>query len=316
VSAKSFCDLTCVTMRRADDNDSLDEAPVFEVLEPRILYSADALGAGLLALPDDHTSPIEDYVSELAPALSIDLQSTTASPQSIVFIDSRVPDIDLLKQQWSQPGVQIVVIDHDENAFDVIEHDLSEADSRYESITIFSHGSAGKLFLGNETIDQAALDDNAMRLANWSAALTEEADIYLFGCDVAANDTGLAFIQTLADLTGADVAASNDSTGHASQRGDWDLEVSIGATKTDSSLANRMAEWTYSLAVIEVNYERDDIAFDTTITIDDLANLSQVSLRAAITAANNTAGDDIILLTSATGHYVLANDESGKEFCT
>jgi Ca2+-binding RTX toxin-like protein len=45
---------------------------------------------------------------------------------------------------------------------------------------------------------------------------------------VAASDDGQALLTTLSTLTGADVAASDDLTGHRSLGGDWDLEYTAG----------------------------------------------------------------------------------------
>ena len=49
--------------------------------------------------------------------------------------------------------------------------------------------------------------------------LTTDADILLYGCDIAASAEGRLLADTLARLTGADVSASDDSTGHASVGG-------------------------------------------------------------------------------------------------
>ncbi|MBF0621207.1 MAG: DUF4347 domain-containing protein [Magnetococcales bacterium] len=47
----------------------------------------------------------------------------------------------------------------------------------------------------------------------WGDALSEDADILFYGCDVAAGDDGTAFVKGLSQLTGADVTASTDTTG-------------------------------------------------------------------------------------------------------
>ncbi len=39
-------------------------------------------------------------------------------------------------------------------------------------------------------------------------------------------------MKTLAELTGADIAASTDRTGHVSEYANWDLEVSVGFIET------------------------------------------------------------------------------------
>jgi hypothetical protein len=49
---------------------------------------------------------------------------------------------------------------------------------------------------------------------------------------VAEGAQGLSFVEHLAALTGADVAASSDLTGAAEQGGDWVLESSLGNIQT------------------------------------------------------------------------------------
>jgi len=64
--------------------------------------------------------------------------------------------------------------------------------------------------------------------------LTDSGDILLYGCDVAQGEIGQAFIEQLAQLTGADVAASTDLTGAAALGGDWVLEAQAGVVEAAS----------------------------------------------------------------------------------
>jgi predicted cupin superfamily sugar epimerase len=97
------------------------------------------------------------------------------------------------------------------------------------SVHIVSHGAEGSLQLGASTINSDNLQAYSNSLQQWASALTADADILLYGCDVASGETGEAFVQQLSQLTGADVAASDDLTGSAALGGDWDLEVKNGA---------------------------------------------------------------------------------------
>ena len=64
---------------------------------------------------------------------------------------------------------------------------------------------------------------------NFVKSAFEDADILIYGCDVAAGSTGRAFIDLLAQLTEADVAASTDTTGASFLGGDWTLEAQTGS---------------------------------------------------------------------------------------
>ena len=96
------------------------------------------------------------------------------------------------------------------------------------AVQILSHGGAGLLRLGNSELDQNRLTAEQSQIAGWGTALQTDGDIFLYGCDVAAGTLGSQFIQTLARTTGADVAASTDSTGGTAVGGDWSLETSTG----------------------------------------------------------------------------------------
>ena len=120
-----------------------EEAPVFELLEPRVLYSADALGVSSVFLPDEtHASPT-DYVSvDSVRDFESDIRSnsdastdkdsqfdsptdTNAQTIDIVFIDSRVPDSEVFINAWASPNVQFVVIDETDDALGVISQHLN-----------------------------------------------------------------------------------------------------------------------------------------------------------------------------------------------
>jgi hypothetical protein len=79
-------------------------------------------------------------------------------------------------------------------------------------------------------VDHNALQRQSAVLARIGAALSADGDILLYGCDVAADNR--EFIDTLAALTQADVAASTDATGSAVLGGDWLLEANAGPIET------------------------------------------------------------------------------------
>src|SRR5690606_30326430 len=86
----------------------------------------------------------------------------------------------------------------------------------------------GNLTLGSDQFSSDTLASQGAALQGWAEYLGEDADILLYGCDVAQGEQGQAFIDQLAELTGADIAASTDPTGAAGQGGDWHLEATTG----------------------------------------------------------------------------------------
>ncbi len=73
------------------------------------------------------------------------------------------------------------------------------------------------------------------QLAVIGASLAPQGDLLLYGCDVATGSEGLQFIQTIAQLTGADVAASTDKSGPSALGGNSALESQVGVVETASS---------------------------------------------------------------------------------
>jgi methionine-rich copper-binding protein CopC len=100
--------------------------------------------------------------------------------------------------------------------------------SGIDAIHVISHGSLGALVLGSTVLNGANLAAYGSQLADIGSALTLTGDILLYGCNVAQWDAGVQFITSLAQASGADVAASVNATGAVAQGGDWVLEHTTG----------------------------------------------------------------------------------------
>ncbi|MEG5135613.1 DUF4347 domain-containing protein, partial [Microcoleus sp. A6-C6] len=151
--------------------------------------------------------------------------------KQILFVDSTVPDYQTLTN--SADGAQIFILNENLSAIEQITNTLANQ-SDIEAIHILSHGSPGTLHFGSETLSNQNLPQWSNKIKQWGKALTKNADILLYGCNVAAKETGLQFIQKLHQLTGANIAASNNKTGNSAAGGDWELEVKIGNIETQS----------------------------------------------------------------------------------
>ena len=160
---------------------------------------------------------------------SIEALDFVQSPfsNSLVFIDSAVVNPQMLSAAAS-PQIEIVMLNSARDGIAQISKELAHHDN-VSSIHVVSHGQPGSLQLGTTqlSLNNLANYDNLLR--GWSDALTDTADILLYGCDVATEDSGQAFIQELSSLTGADVAASTNLTGSNALGGDWNLEAATGA---------------------------------------------------------------------------------------
>jgi hypothetical protein len=228
----------------------------------------------------------------------------TSKSSNIAFIDSNIDDYqDLVK--GLQPNTDIWVLDPSQDELTQITQVLSGL-SDIRSLSIFSHGSDGHLQLGSTDLNLNNLGNYADALTNWRGALTEDADILLYGCNVAASKAGQDFVQQIDQLTGADVGASKDLTGSASVGGNWNLEFSTGAIETPKILPSWVQEgYNHTLATFSVTNNGDSGAG---------------SLRQAILDANAAAGADTINFTGTmadttpdiipltTGQLVIGDD--------
>ncbi len=205
-------------------------------LEPRLLLAAD------VAAPVVAESSSVPMVTTTAEATAAD------TPQSIVFVDPRAIEV-LRANHALVAGAELVLLDGNRSGIDQISAYLAQRQS-VAAIHIVSHGQAGSLQLGNTTFDIDAAIANAQQLKAWRSALADNADILLYGCNLAADPRGRALVNQLADLTGADVAASTDPTANVSNGGNWILEYRQGSIETSLVLSEEsMQQFTGQLMI-------------------------------------------------------------------
>ena len=148
---------------------------------------------------------------------------TAENTQQVVFIDSRVPDIqDLLA--GLQPGEQAFVLDSSSDGVEQIADILAANNlTNLTSISIVSHGETGELELGSAFITDTTLASHSNPLAEIGAALAPGGNIQLYGCDVAQGPAGQQFINDFSTYAGGVVVeAATHSVGSA---GGWTLDA-------------------------------------------------------------------------------------------
>ncbi|KAB8041692.1 Ig-like domain-containing protein, partial [Janthinobacterium aquaticum] len=167
---------------------------------------------------------------------------TAAAPTTIVFIDASVQNSQSLLAGL-KPGVEVIMLDRNSDGVQQIA-DALKGRHGLDSIQILSEGNNGRILLGSATLADSNIDTYRAALAGWGGALRAGGDILLFGCNVANTATGDHFVNRLAELTGADVAASTDATGAAALGGNWTLEKHTGNIEAEKALGERaMADY-------------------------------------------------------------------------
>ncbi|NEO87833.1 MAG: DUF4347 domain-containing protein, partial [Spirulina sp. SIO3F2] len=210
----------------------------------------------------------------------IRFSDTGENPNQAVFIDAWADNsTDLLF--GAEAGTVAQIIEQDQHGITAISEQLaviSDSVGKLDSVAIVAEGNEGNFWLGNQWIRTENISDYAAQLQGWGEALTENADLLLYSCFTALGGTGEALVQQIADLTGADVAASVDATGSVNYGGDWVLEQTTGEIEATSPFTDStLTAWDGKLAMRTVTSLLDDNSGGT--------------LRAEIAAAS--AGDFI-----------------------
>ncbi len=196
-------------------------------LEPRLLFD----GAGAVAVVDNvdtsHDNSSQHQDAPVADARPQEAMESGAASGVLLIIDARVADHQSLLADLPA-NVTVRVIGNDESGLGVIGEELAKGGT-FDAIHIVSHGTLGNLTLGSDSINKDSLSSHSAELQSWANNLSADADILLYGCEIAEGEQGQVFIDELAHLTGADIAASTNATGNAEKGGDWVLEASSGS---------------------------------------------------------------------------------------
>ncbi|TDJ43327.1 MAG: DUF4347 domain-containing protein, partial [Gammaproteobacteria bacterium] len=257
-------------MKKRRIDKACSAGPLMTEMESRVLLSAD-LPVGLA---DSNVilgaaGPLSD------PLVVVDIgewstaDAAVTQTHELIIIDSSTPDYevfvnDLIAKRGDGRSFEVVILDADRDGIEQITELLAER-SDLSAVHIISHGSDGSITLGDSVLDYEGLISNAKTIQGWGDAFTDDGDLLIYGCNLAAGADGRAFINTLGQLTGADVAASVDLTGDAAQGGDWDLEYHHGIIEADVALSvEAQRQWDGVLAIPTAN--DDPVAYSSLVT--------------------------------------------------
>ncbi|MBN3237588.1 tandem-95 repeat protein [Pectobacterium versatile] len=221
-----------------------------------------------------------------------------------VFIDTALTDYQTLVNSVPT-GVDVFLLDSSKDGLTQMAA-WAETHTGYDAIHILSHGNEGQVRLGNLTLDSATAEARSADLAKLGTALTQDGDLLLYGCDIA-QDTGKSFVSLLAQLTQADIAASDDLTGATAKGGDWQLETTVGKIETTDAALGTIAQEYNSLLASPTYGTNDFSQFSGTTsfvnvqpglqTYDDPNN--------GFTYVANSTGNVTIQTVSLSGNQVL-----------
>jgi VCBS repeat-containing protein len=239
------------------------------------------------------------------------------SRTEVVFVDPTVPNYRELLSGMD-PNVEVIMLDGGSDGIEQMAGALSGR-TGIDAIHLISHGTSGELQLGTGTLNVESMSGRyADELTTIQQALSEQADILLYGCDFAKGDAGQAATDRIAELTGADVKASVDLTGHDTLGGDWDLEYQVGLVET-SLVVGQVAEqnWADILAVRAIALDTAAVAneapTDLSLSSNTVAeNAADGTVVGTVSGTDPDAGDTkTYSLTDTAGGRFAINSTTG-----
>ncbi|WP_017297409.1 DUF4347 domain-containing protein [Nodosilinea nodulosa] len=225
-----------------------------------------------LVLNTEPTQPFQDSFYQSATYSQPASLGESIGSRQIAFVDRAVDNVETLTAGIQ--AAEVVLLDPNQDGIRQITETLKGRQG-LTGVHIISHGNVGSVFLGNAQLTSDTLATYTDQLQSWADSLTPTGDLLFYGCNVAAGADGQALIQQLSQLTGADVAASTDLTGQPSQKGDWELEYTVGSIETD-------------LAIDATTRQNYDGLLDTTVNYTDFSSLSGLQLNGNAVRAGNT----------------------------
>ena len=236
-----------------------------------------------------------DTLTKLSTLAEVDVESVVTEPNSdlvmrheLVVVDTSVEGyqtlIDDITHRDDGIRFDVLILDPNRDGLAQLTHALSGYEG-LDAVHLVSHGQDGEIVLGNQALNYETLLANAKAIANWGDALDDDADLLIYGCNLAATQDGQSLVNALARLTGADVAASDDLTGAAALGGDWELEHQVGEIEASLAFTTSMQS---SFGGVLATYN-----------VTSLADSGTGSLRQALLDANANGGADSIVFDVA-----------------
>ena len=282
---------------------------IVEQLEERVLF--DGVPDATFILP-------ENLVAEAPMPIDARMvqQTTQQSAVELIIVDGGVENSDELIRSILEESpdrtFEIRILDSTTDGVAQITDILSQSNTEFDAIHILSHGDEGQVNLGNTVLSSENLVDFADQIAGWANALSADADLLFYGCELAGNAEGEQFIESISAITGADVAASDDVTGHESLEGDWVLEVSVGTINVQTLEAHN---WVGELQTVILASDQADVLVAADVTDPNPATNEEIigPLNAASVEAiardpftgelYGANGNNLGLINQDTGEY-------------
>ncbi|RXJ84604.1 DUF4347 domain-containing protein [Arcobacter cloacae] len=277
--------------------------PMISALEQRILFDGAAVATAVDVLDESsfssnnntQSATTSNDVTQNNAENSVHeaqaVQGFERDRREVAFVDITVKDYQTLVDGVGE-GVEVYLV----SSLDDI-NSILKSETNIDAIHILSHGNVGEITVGNDVLNQNTLNNFDTVLQTMKNSLSENGDILLYGCNVASDGTGQEFIDTLALITEADVAASNDLTGNSSVNGNWDLEIQNGTIETSTIVVEN-----YSSRLADVTYTENDSAtlVANNVTISSGTNFSGGYVEFSLSGSTSTETLSLVKASTAS----------------
>ena len=233
-------------------------------------------------------------------------------PSELVFVDTGVAGYEHLVHDLFADNArrfQVFLLDTNQNGIEQISDVLAEY-RQLDAVHIVSHGIANGIRLGNTWLTSETVDGYCDLFVNWHCALSDGADLRIYGCGVASTSDGQLLATTLAGLTGADVAASMNDTGAAELGGDWELEFATGNIESRNVFHQQgPSTWSSLLAIETVRDQFDSVSFSNSdgsvVWSNDWQEISEANGPAAgsVVVGNELGAQGLVIRQSSAGAW-------------
>ncbi len=224
-----------------------------------------------------------------------DCPESAASAHELVVVDHSVEDVqqlleNLVSQSPGERSYEIIYLDANSNGVSQVSDFLGKNNQVFDAIHLVTHGSDGQIQLGDSLLNQSALANVRNELESWNSAFAENADLLIYGCDVAQSELGEQFVSELAQMLGVDVAASDDTTGHADLSGDWSFEYQVGIIESTTAFTvDVQASWLHGLGIATLDATSEDGSASRAVAAGD--NGDFVGVFSSDTIAGSVSAD-------------------------
>ena len=164
-----------------------------------------------------------------------DVEPLSEKQNVLTVIDTSVEDWELLRAAVTEG--EILLLEED-ISLDAVIAKMAQMES-VDTLNIISHGKPGSILLDDHELSSATLQQDITKWRKIGSMLTRDGDLKLYGCNIGQGREGREFVEKLANITGADVAASVNHTGNSARGGDWNLELVVGELNTNKHVLSK-----------------------------------------------------------------------------